>query len=279
MSGWTTHPLVPIPPEEGAPDGPALDIMRTPVSASSLLALPVLLTLLGAPRASAASLLGESEEDASPVRCLLVADESDAMPQLEVQPEPSQEVPRGWRPPPPEVKHQVARDAPITAGMWATYGAFALVPLGGIYGASRLGDGKPLTSVALTLGGGLVGAFPGNLLFLHPAEAGGRWSELDVAAFGAGLVLTPPLAALGTWGMGELALGGSQDRGRAFLGALGGAAVGTLLGVAMHGVLEEVVGNRPALRSFRKYIALGFIGSGATLGYQWAGGGPRPRAH
>jgi hypothetical protein len=30
---------------------------------------------------------------------------------------------------------------------------------------------------------------------------------------------------------------------------------------------------------FRKAIALGFIGSGATVGYQWAGGGPREPSH
>jgi hypothetical protein len=98
-----------------------------------------------------------------------------------------------------------------------------------------------------------------------------------VAGFGAGLVLTPPVAALGTWGLGELAFAGSQDRGRAFLGALGGAAAGTLLGVVAHGLLEEVVHNRATLNWLRKYITLGFIGSGATVGYQWAGGGPRVR--
>ena len=230
-----------------------------------------------APSALAHSRLSESEEGTTPVRCLLVDAENEALPELEIQPEPSHEVPRGWRPPPPQVKHQSALDAPVAPGTWATYGAMALVPLGGIYGASRLGGSTVWTSAALTLGGTLVGFLPANLLFLQPAEAGGRWAELDVAAFGAGLVLTPPLAALGTWGLGELALGGSQNPGRAFLGALGGAAVGTLLGVAMHGLLEEVVGNRPALRSVRKYIALGFIGAGTSVGYQWAGGGPRSR--
>ena len=127
----------------------------------------------------------------------------------------------------------------------------------------------------LRVGAALVRFLEIILGFLQPPEAGGRWAELDVAAFGAGLVLTPPVAALGTWGLGELAFEGSQHRGRAFLGSLGGAAAGMLLGVAMHGVLEEVVGNSPALKPLRKYIALGFIGSGATLGYQWAGGGPR----
>jgi hypothetical protein len=157
------------------------------------------------------------------------------------------------------------------------YGTFSLVPLGGVYGASRLGGERLWVTASETLAGSLVGALPATLLFLQAAESGGRWTELEVAAFGAGLVLTPPLAALGTWGLGELAFAGSQDRGRAFLGALGGAAAGTLLGVVVHGLLEEVVGNRSTLKEFRKYIALGFIGSGATVGYQWAGRGPRER--
>lgn len=168
-------------------------------------------------------------------------------------------------------------DTPLSAGAWVAYGTSALVPVGGVIGASRLGGERLWVTAAQTAAGSVVGSVPGGLLFLQPPEAGGRWTDLDVAAFGVGMVLTPPVAALGTWGLGELAFHGSQDRGRAFVGALGGAAVGMLLGVVTHGVLEEVVGNRETLRGVRKAIALGFIGSGATLGYQWAGGGPRPR--
>ncbi|WP_434385389.1 hypothetical protein [Melittangium boletus] len=188
-----------------------------------------------------------------------------------VEPERTTQRPRGWRPlneSPP-----TPQDAPVPPGAWAAHGAFTALPLGGIYGASRLGGERLWVTTAETVAGGLVGSLPGALLFLQPPAAGGRWTEPDVAAFGAGLVLTPPAAALGTWGLGELAFGGSEHRGRAFLGALGGAAVGTLLGVALHGVMEEVVGNREALQGLRKYVALGVIGSGATLGYQWAGGG------
>jgi hypothetical protein len=172
----------------------------------------------------------------------------------------------------------IAGDTPVSTGVWVVHGSFALVPLAGVYGASRLGDERLWVTTAEMAAGTLTGALPGTLLFIHSADSGGRWAELDVAAFGAGLALTPPVAALGTWGLGELAFQGSQDRGRAFLGALGGAAAGTLLGVAVHGLLEEVVGNTDALEWVRKYIALGFIGSGATVGYQWAGGGPRERS-
>ncbi|MET0404637.1 MAG: hypothetical protein ABW123_19640 [Cystobacter sp.] len=194
-----------------------------------------------------------------------------------LEPEIPAQRPLGRRPvmAPP----QTTLDAPVGAGAWAVYGAFSLVPLGGIYGASRLGEERLWVPAAQTLAGGVVGSLPGSLLFLQPPSAGGRWAEPDVMAFGTGLVLTPPLAALGTWGLGELTAGegrGGRERGQAFLGALSGAAVGTLLGVALHGVLEEVVGNREALQSFRKTIALGFIGSSSTVGYQWARGS-RPR--
>jgi hypothetical protein len=195
-----------------------------------------------------------------------------------VEPTPKVEAPKvepAPTPSPANTPPHVTADLPVSAGAWVAYGSFSLVPLGGVYGASRLGGERLWVTAAETATGSLVGALPGALLFLQPANAGGRWSEMDVAAFGTGMVLTPPVAALGTWGLGELAFEGSRDRGRAFLGAMGGAAVGTLLGVAVHGLLEEVVGNSEQLKLVRKYIALGFIGSGATVGYQWAGGGPR----
>ncbi|WNG22716.1 hypothetical protein F0U62_00770 [Cystobacter fuscus] len=207
----------------------------------------------------------------APTRLALMPEGGDAP--LNIEPPLPAQRPLGRRP--VNASPQMTLDAPVPAGAWAVYGAFSLVPLGGLYGSSRLGGERLWVTAAQTAAGGAVGALPGSLLFLQPPEAGGRWAEADVAAFGAGLVLTPPLAALGTWGVGELAGGGGQ--GRAFLGALGGAAVGMLLGVALHGVMEEVVGNRDALGSFRKAIALGFIGSGSTVGYQWAAGGSRAR--
>jgi hypothetical protein len=216
-----------------------------------------------------------------PVALFLLPEAEDVeSPSIPVVPAPRAETPK--LEPPPRARstppHLVA-DTPVSAGAWVAYGTAALVPLGGVYGASRLGGERPWVTAAEMATGSVVASVPGGLLFLQPPEAGGRWTELDVAAFGVGLALTPPMAALGTWGLGELAFDGSHDRGRAFLGALGGAAVGMLLGVVAHGILEEVVGNRDTLRLVRKSIALGFIGSGATVGYQWAGGGPRGRPH
>ncbi len=118
---------------------------------------------------------------------------------------------------------------------------------------------------------------PSRLLFIRAQEAGPRWTELEVSIFGAGLVLTPPLAGLGTWAMGELAFHGSRDAGDALLGAMGGAAVGTLLGVVVHSLLERIAAPGSRLKGWRQAIALGLVGAGATVGYQWAGGGPSPR--
>ena len=251
-----------------------------PPVASALL----LLAALVAPPASGRPLPGAHETPLAarargvPVALhLLPAEPGIESPSLPVVDEPKAE--RKERPEPtPRTHPHLTADAPVSAGAWVVYGTSALVPLGGVYGASRLGGERLWVTGAETVAGSVLGWAPAGLLFLHSAESGGRWTELDVAAFGVGLALTPPLAALGTWGLGELAFEGSQDRGRAFAGALGGAAVGTLLGVAVHGLLEEVVGNTDALEWVRKYIALGFIGSGATVGYQWAGGGPRERS-
>jgi hypothetical protein len=170
-----------------------------------------------------------------------------------------------------------AADAPLSVGAWVAHGTLALAPLGGVYAASRLGDERPWAT-GLQTGAGMAAAWmPAGLLFFRPQAAGPRWMELEVVMFGGGMVLTPTLAALGTWAVGEWALHGSLNRGNALLGAMGGAFVGTLLGVAAHGLLEHLVGPGPQLKTVRRVIALGFVSSAATAGYQWAGGGPRPR--
>ncbi|MFL5354136.1 hypothetical protein [Archangium sp.] len=260
--------------------------MRLPASPLSTLTSAVFLAvLLGSPLALARPFTGVPEAPWAararglPAALALLPAGGVEFPSIPVEPAPKTNHSDSPRVDParPNASRAAAlmADAPVSPGAWMAYGTFSLVPLGGVYGASRLGGERLWVTAAETAAGSLAGSLPGGLLFLQPAEAGGRWTELDVASFGVGLALTPPIAALGTWGLGELAFHGSQDRGSAYLGALGGAAVGMLLGVAVHGLLEEVVGNRSKLMWFRKAIALGFIGSGATVGYQWAGGGPR----
>jgi hypothetical protein len=166
-------------------------------------------------------------------------------------------------------------DTPLSAAAWGAHGALTLVPLSGVYVASRA-HGEQLWVLGAETGAGMLAAWlPSRLLFFRAKDGGPRWSEWSVVTFGTGLVLTPPLAGLGTWALGEWAFDGSLDPGDALLGAMGGAAVGTLLGVAAHGVLELVApGTR--LKPWRQAIALGFVGAGASAGYQWAGGGPKP---
>jgi hypothetical protein len=171
----------------------------------------------------------------------------------------------------------VTRDAPLSTGAWVAHGALSLVPLGGMYATSHLGTERPWTVSAQAGAGMLAGWLPSGLLLQRVQAAGPRWMELEVAVFGTGLVLTPSLAALGTWATGEWLFHGSRDRGSALLGAMGGAVVGTLLGVAVHELLERLVAPGTRLEHLRRLIALGFIGAGSTAGYQWGGGGPRPR--
>lgn len=162
----------------------------------------------------------------------------------------------------------------LSATGWVAHGGITLMPVAGVYGASQIHDER-LWKTSLEAGGGIVGAYlPGRLLFLRVSPEG-RATELEVAAFSVGLVLTPPLAALGTWGVGEAAFHGSRNPGRAYLGALGGAAAGSLLGVVAYEVLDRLAGDSDQLSALRRWVGLGFIGVGATVGYQWAGGGPR----
>jgi hypothetical protein len=168
-------------------------------------------------------------------------------------------------------------DAPLSTGAWVAHGTLTLLPLGGVYAASRLGNGRAWEAGART-GAGMVAAWvPSALLFYRAQAAGPRWAEWEVSLFGVGLVATPALAGLGTWTLGEWAFHGSQRRERALLGAMGGAAVGTLLGVVAYEVLENLAAPGSQLNTWRRGIALGLVGSGATAGYQWAGGGPRAR--
>ncbi len=160
-------------------------------------------------------------------------------------------------------------DAPLSTGIWVAHGTLTLLPLAGVYAADRVGDDR-FWAVGAQAGAGMVaGWLPSRLVFLRPKAAGPRWTELEVSVFGAGLVLTPALAGLGTWALGEWAFHGSRHRGDALLGAMGGAAVGTLLGVATHGALERLAAPGSRLKAWRQSIALGLVGAGATVGYQW----------
>ncbi|WP_147445438.1 hypothetical protein [Corallococcus aberystwythensis] len=190
-------------------------------------------------------------------------------PFLDAEPPPPAVPPRALR---PFIPHgEPDTEAPLSGGTWAAHGGVALLPLGAVWGATRVGGDTRLGATAAEAAAGTVlASLPGRFLFVHPSYPQGRWLELEVGAFGAAMVVTPPVAALGTWGMGEVAFGDSQDRGRAYLGALGGATVGMLLGIAAHEGLRHLAGSSERLDFLRRYLALSLIGSGATVGYQWS---------
>lgn len=188
---------------------------------------------------------------------------------------------RDAEPPPPAVPPRPLRpfiphgepdtEASLSGGTWAAHGGVALLPVGAVWAATRVGGDTRLGATAAEAAAGTVlASLPGRILFLHPSYPQGRWLELEVGAFGAAMVVTPPVAALGTWGMGEVAFGDSQRPGRAYLGALGGAAAGMLLGIAAHEGLRHLAGSSERLDLLRRYLALSLIGSGATVGYQWS---------
>ncbi|NNB95159.1 hypothetical protein HJC10_15710 [Corallococcus exiguus] len=190
-------------------------------------------------------------------------------PFLDADPPPPAVPPRQLR---PFIPHgEPDTEAPLSAGTWVAHGGVTLLPLGTVWAATRVGGDTRLgASAAEAAAGTVLASLPGRFLFVHPSYPQGRWMELEVGAFGAAMVVTPPIAALGTWGMGEIAFGDSQDRGHAYLGALGGATVGMLLGIAAHEGLRHLAGSSERLDFVRQYLAFSLIGSGATVGYQWS---------
>ncbi|MGE6764042.1 hypothetical protein ACQKGO_38890 [Corallococcus interemptor] len=190
-------------------------------------------------------------------------------PLLGTEPAPPAVPPRPLR---PFIPHgEPDTEAPLSAGTWAAHGGVTLLPLGAVWAATRVGGDTRLGATAAEAAAGTVlASLPGRFLFVHPSYPQGRWMELEVGAFGAAMVVTPPIAALGTWGMGEVAFNDSQDRGHAYLGALGGATVGMLLGLAAHEGLKHLAGSSERLDFVRRYLAFSLIGTGATVGYQWS---------
>lgn len=183
--------------------------------------------------------------------------------------------------PPPAVPARVLRPfvphgepdttAKLSGATLAAHGGLTLLPLASVWAATRVGGDTRLGATAAEAATGtLLASLPGRFLFVHPSYPQGRWLELEVGAFGAAFVVTPPIAALGTWGMGEVAFGDSEQRGRAYLGALGGATAGMLLGIAAHEALRHLAGSSERLATLRGYLAFCLIGTGATVGYQWS---------
>lgn len=160
----------------------------------------------------------------------------------------------------------------------------AATAAGGAAGASSFHDEKFGRTFAEAGVGGLVGAAPNVLLVGGAiglsysvgekgaaAEIGSTFSTMSLAF---GLILGPPITALGTYGTGELAFEGSKNG--AFLGTLGGAYVGSAAAIAVS-ILGRSLWRSPDIwLPILVGVASGLVSSGATMGYHLAGGGPPP---
>jgi hypothetical protein len=163
-------------------------------------------------------------------------------------------------------------------GPLLTFGPASLTLVAGVgasaYGAGQIHDDRAWRTGLEIAGGAALGLFPWlGVTELAPsaegydATPGGAMTGfLHVMSIGA----MPTFAGAGTWAVGELA-GGSQHRGRAFLGAWGGAAAGTLVAVPLSRLVRDA---HPGVRLAVNTLGLLVVSSGATLGYQLAGGGP-----
>lgn len=160
-------------------------------------------------------------------------------------------------PPPPR---------PVPTG-WAYvgHGGVALLPVAAWIAASTAANQAVWESAINAASGALVGFVPSQLGYVYGNPNRARWREVDITLLTLSIVLTPPLAGLGTWGSQQLFFGGSGSPGWAYLGATGGALIGHLAGLAFVGLLDQHL-NVPELAGFRFSLALAFVGTGAALG-------------
>ncbi|MCP3141597.1 hypothetical protein [Pyxidicoccus xibeiensis] len=190
---------------------------------------------------------------------------------LATRPVPERSAERFVPPPEPEPAPPVARFEGLVH-----VGSFVLgtsVPLvAGSLGAGRMHDQRFLRMGGQALGGATLSLLPSMWLDEgSPWQGWGPGGTLRLLEFSAGVVTAPLLGAAGTWGTGML-LQGSRNPAAAFGGALAGAFVGALLSLGVNYLLREFpVAFQPA----RLGLTVGFIGSGATVGYDLLGGGPR----
>jgi len=160
-----------------------------------------------------------------------------------------------------------------TGWAWVAHSAALMVPAAGWVAA---GLAQPGPTPFLHVG---VNALSGSALALVPARLGyvygnpnrPRWREVDVAILGVSLVLTPPLAALGSFGSQSLFFTGYQHPWRAYGAATAGALVGHLTGMVINDLLAARLPLQE-LTGYRFLVGLSCVGIGATLGQSLFGG-------
>ncbi|WP_375769123.1 hypothetical protein NR798_46900 [Archangium gephyra] len=174
----------------------------------------------------------------------------------------------------PVVAFGDVREGLLNAGSFVLGSSVPLVA--GSLSAGRINDQRVLLMGGQALGGAALSVLPSMWLDGSSPWRGwgpGMGGAIKMTTFSAGALTAPLLGAVGTWGTGEL-LQGSRNPAAAFGGVLAGAAVGTLLSLGVNYLLRELPREfQPATLG----LTIGFIGSGATIGYELLGGGPRPR--
>jgi hypothetical protein len=160
------------------------------------------------------------------------------------------------------------------AGKWALGTLAFATP--GVFGGTSINGERYWATTVQTLSGSLLGTIP---LLLSPGEMqmfvahgpsgcviGDYFSCL---VYGGEAAVASVLTGLGTFAAGE-SMRGSRRTGAAFGGAMAGAFAGTLSAAVLSIVVSEILPDGITVG-----MDLGLMGSGATIGYQWAGGGPR----
>ncbi len=129
--------------------------------------------------------------------------------------------------------------------------------------------GQVAGGTLLAMGGSLVAARVETGLTDAPLECLSGVYQACILSFWEVMAATT-LAGLGTWASGE-AMGGSQSRVAALGGSLGGALLGSISSIPVN-ILTYALG---VPNSIRYGVTVGVLGTGATIGYQLSGGGPR----
>jgi hypothetical protein len=115
-----------------------------------------------------------------------------------------------------------------------------------------------------------VGATLGSVLGLTPWLFATQQDRPSAPWYAVSVGATPLLTGFGTWGLAE-DLDRSKEPAAGLLGAWAGATVGTALGLAVNRIAPDA--SLP-VRTAIKLFGLAIVGTGASLGYQLASGGP-----
>ena len=167
-------------------------------------------------------------------------------------------------PPPPSV---------ATEWAWVGHSVALMIPAAGLVGAGLANpSARPVVATGVSaLSGAVLAYIPAGLGYAYGNPTRPRWREVDVAIFGLSMVLTPPLAALGSFGSQSLFFERFEHPWRAYGAATAGALVGHLTGLILNDLLLRRL-PLPELGGYRFLLGLSCVGIGAAFGQSLLGG-------